>query len=67
MKYGIRTVELDEIHDLDGLILAVPHKEYMNLDIKSLLDKLKPNGAFIDIKSVIDDSLIQEGFLFYWL
>ncbi|WP_319586150.1 nucleotide sugar dehydrogenase [uncultured Desulfobulbus sp.] len=66
-EYGIRTVELDEIHDLDGLILAVPHKAYMKMDIKSIFDKLKPNGAFIDIKSAIDDSLIPDGFHVYKL
>lgn len=57
-EYGISTVGWDDICDLDGLILAVPHKTYMNMDIKNIFSKLKLGGAFIDIKSVIDESLI---------
>lgn len=66
-EYGIRTVDWDKIHNLDGLILAIPHRAYLNMDVKGIFSKLKPNGAFIDIKSVIDDSLIPEGIHSYKL
>ncbi|MHB1457826.1 MAG: nucleotide sugar dehydrogenase [Armatimonadota bacterium] len=66
-EYGINTIGFDELHDLDGLILAVPHKAYLEMDIKSIFDKLKSNGAFIDIKSVIDDNSIPKDIHLYKL
>lgn len=47
---GLEIVGRDEIRDLDCLILAAPHKTF--LDDDALLDSLKPNAIFADIKGV---------------
>ena len=60
-EYGINMADWDEIDDLDGLIFAIPHKAYLDIDINNILGKLKHGGALIDIKSVIDNNLIPEG------
>lgn len=52
-EYGISLRPLDELRDLDGLILAVPHAEYLAEGPAILLGKLRPRGVVVDVKSVI--------------
>src|SRR5690606_36530999 len=49
-EYGVSLVSMDELHDLDALELAVPHREYSDLVLEKLDTFLKPDGALIDIK-----------------
>jgi UDP-N-acetyl-D-galactosamine dehydrogenase len=63
-EYGIELETLDDIRDLDGLILAVPHTQYL-LDTQDLISRLKPDGVLMDVKSAIDPARIPEG-MTYW-
>jgi UDP-N-acetyl-D-glucosamine/UDP-N-acetyl-D-galactosamine dehydrogenase len=62
--YGITLTNLDGVEDLDAIILAVPHREFL-LDQTKLLAKLKPLGIFIDVKSAIDPASVPKG-VTYW-
>jgi len=66
-EYGIELSDLDGMKDLDGLILAVPHKRYLGENMPQLLSKLRPGGVLIDVKSVVDKTLLPKGILYYSL
>jgi UDP-N-acetyl-D-glucosamine/UDP-N-acetyl-D-galactosamine dehydrogenase len=64
-EYGIDLVPLAALTELDGLILAVPHKVLGRAGWEALFVALSPGGVFIDIKSVVSrDSVPRE--IHYW-
>jgi len=42
------------LKNLSALILAVPHKEYLNKNLSEFKNMLLPDGCLIDVKSVLD-------------
>ncbi|MDO5760754.1 MAG: nucleotide sugar dehydrogenase [Bacteroidota bacterium] len=50
------TDKLDESQKFDAVILAVAHKEFLNLDIKTLL---KPTAVVYDVKGMLDRKIID--------
>ncbi len=52
-EYGIRLNEEHELTNLDGLILAVPHRSLL-ADVAGLCGRLKPHGSLIDVKGAIE-------------
>lgn len=66
-EYGIHLVEWDQLKDLDGLIVAVAHKRFSDLNLQNLLRPLRnPNqGVLIDVKSIFDPVQIPTT-LKYW-
>ena len=50
-EYGLTLNEWDDLPPADALVVAVSHKEYLNMSLTELLEKLKPGGIFIDVKS----------------
>jgi UDP-N-acetyl-D-galactosamine dehydrogenase len=64
-EYGIDLVPLEALTELDGLILAVPHKVLGRASWGALFVALSPGGVFIDVKSVMSrDSVPRE--IHYW-
>jgi UDP-N-acetyl-D-glucosamine/UDP-N-acetyl-D-galactosamine dehydrogenase len=64
-EYGIElTTNLESFSELDALILAVPHKEYLSQGTEKIATRVKPNGVIIDVKSVLDNS--KTGKRLYW-
>lgn len=62
--YGVTLVELEELRDLDGLILAVPHRNYDSLSAQELKSRYRGPGVFIDLKSSFRDKI--NGTITYW-
>lgn len=54
-EYGIRLSDWEDLRDLDGIVLAVPHRPYVSMDPASLCATMKPNGVLVDVKSVVDE------------
>jgi UDP-N-acetyl-D-galactosamine dehydrogenase len=54
-----------ELHDLDALILAVPHRELLALPREELFAPLKQGGLFLDVKSALKPSEVRAD-LRYW-
>ncbi|HXV26066.1 MAG TPA: nucleotide sugar dehydrogenase [Alphaproteobacteria bacterium] len=52
-EYGIALADLNDFHDLDGLVLAVPHREYLGPLRAKILGAVAQNGVFIDLKSAV--------------
>jgi UDP-N-acetyl-D-galactosamine dehydrogenase len=51
-EYGVELSAIDEFHDLDALILAVAHDEYLR-DRDAIYARIRPGGVLIDVKSVM--------------
>ena len=54
----------DAFADLDGLVLAVNHREYLDR-ASTLPELLTPGGVLIDVKSALDIGSVLDG-LIYW-
>jgi len=63
-EYGLAMDKLPQFKDLDALILAVPHRQYLEEPAK-LTAMLRDGGIFVDIKSTIDPKAIPVN-LRYW-
>ncbi len=64
-EYGIDLVPLEALTELDGLILAVPHKVLGHASWERLFVTLSPGGVFIDVKSVMSRDSVPREF-HYW-
>ncbi|WP_061215960.1 Vi polysaccharide biosynthesis UDP-N-acetylglucosamine C-6 dehydrogenase TviB [Leptospira santarosai] len=51
-EYGIKIIESPSIGSYDGIILAVAHQEFKEMDIKMIHSLLKENGIIYDLKHV---------------
>jgi UDP-N-acetyl-D-galactosamine dehydrogenase len=50
-SYGLRMAPWEELEKLDALVLAVPHRAFLERPVAELLTPLRRNGAFLDLKS----------------
>lgn len=64
-EYGIELIDWEELSHLDAMILAVPHKAYLEMPDQELLASLNPDGVLIDVKSVLDPTTLHKT-LNYW-
>lgn len=64
-EYAIRLLDWEDLRELSGLILAVPHRQFLQMGSKDLAQCLTPGGVFIDVKSVIKRTDLPEH-VHYW-
>lgn len=64
-EYGIDLVELDAMTNLDAVIVAVAHKEFVQLGNLKIIKMLKSKGVIADLKHFIDPQKIEPSYL-YW-
>ena len=64
-ELGIGLRPLTELAGLHALVLAVPHRELMELPKRELFGMLAPDGILIDVKSVFSPADVPEG-IRYW-
>jgi len=55
-EYGVRTTSWEELASLDAMLLAVPHREFLDKPANELLAPLRHGGVFMDLKSAVDPS-----------
>jgi UDP-N-acetyl-D-galactosamine dehydrogenase len=53
-EHGLQLSALDELTDLDAVILAVPHKSYLNSDFQELGWRFRGDGVLVDIRSAFE-------------
>jgi UDP-N-acetyl-D-galactosamine dehydrogenase len=63
-EYDINLVEMSDLRDLDGLVLAVPHRELI-ADPSRVFAMLRPRGILIDVKSALNPEAVPPSF-HYW-
>ena len=66
-EYGVTLRPMEELEELDGLILAVPHAEYLEQGPATVTSRLKPGGVLIDVKSAIPPGSIPQNLVFWSL
>jgi UDP-N-acetyl-D-galactosamine dehydrogenase len=69
-EYGVELVSIDQINNMDAVIIAVAHNEYLNLT-KEKLDRLfkkvsNNNKAIVDIKGILDRRVFEDAGYRYW-
>jgi UDP-N-acetyl-D-galactosamine dehydrogenase len=64
-EYGVSLNHIDDYKNLDALIVAVSHKEYLQIGQQKLLGMVRDNGCFIDVKSVFSPGKCERG-IQYW-
>lgn len=66
-EYGIKLVDLKQIKDVDGVIVAVAHRSFLEVGLSELLKPLRDlkSGVLIDVKSIFDPSKVPSS-IKYW-
>lgn len=63
--YNVRLWEWDQLRALDGMILAVAHRAYVEMSPEALLAGLRPGGVLVDVKSLLDPAKLPKP-VTYW-
>lgn len=64
-EYGITLTPWEDLYSLDAIILAVAHRQYLELSPAALIQCLNPDGIFMDVKSVFNPKAFPEKII-YW-
>ncbi|HID45164.1 MAG TPA: nucleotide sugar dehydrogenase, partial [Chromatiaceae bacterium] len=62
-----KMTDLEDFSDLGALIIAVPHKQFRDMDVSDFLGMLSEDGCLLDVKSTLDISKIPEDATFWRL
>ncbi len=65
-EYDIRLLAWEELPAADALILAVAHRQFLDLPVSAYLKKIVRGGCFIDVKSVFDPAPFRKENLQVW-
>jgi len=65
-EYGVKLRSWEELPAADALILAVPHKRYLEMPTQNLVKKVVRGGCVIDVKSVLDAQAFRREGLRVW-
>jgi UDP-N-acetyl-D-galactosamine dehydrogenase len=65
-EYGVTLTPFEALPPADALVAAVAHREFLQLAPATLAAKLRPGGAFIDVKAAFDASALQAAGLRVW-
>jgi UDP-N-acetyl-D-glucosamine/UDP-N-acetyl-D-galactosamine dehydrogenase len=60
-EYGIGLCESESLTGLDGLIVAVPHARFLAEGPTPIVDRVRPGGVLVDVRSVIPPQAVPEG------
>jgi len=66
-EYGIKLATLDDFRQMDAVILAVSHQEYMKDGQASIVARVKDGGVLVDVKSALDPSKVDRNIKFWSL
>ena len=65
-EYGIVLREMSDLSELDAVVIAVAHADYVKLGLNKFVSSLKAkNGVIVDVKSIFDPKSIPQG-VKYW-
>jgi UDP-N-acetyl-D-galactosamine dehydrogenase len=65
-EYGIPLCDWEQLPVADAMILAVPHRAFVELPSENYLRKIAPGGCLIDVKSVLDPGPFIEHGISVW-
>ena len=66
--YGIEFADMNEIHDMDAVILAVAHEEFKALDVAKMDSFYQPKAkkVLLDLKGLLDRNTFLNADYIYW-
>jgi len=66
-EYGLIMSELSELRELDAVIVAVPHKSFLELTQEQFASMYRPNSAklLVDVQAQLDKTQLKQQFE-YW-
>jgi UDP-N-acetyl-D-galactosamine dehydrogenase len=64
-EVAIELSGLESFESLDGLVLAVPHQAYQDIPAAQFIRMLKPSGAIVDVKSLLQPAMVPPT-IAYW-
>ena len=65
-EYGIELSVGKDAGNVDALVLAVAHREFLEMPLEELLAPLAPGGLVVDVKSALDKAMIEKRGFAYW-
>jgi UDP-N-acetyl-D-galactosamine dehydrogenase len=65
-EHGITLSEASKLSQIDALVLAVAHREFLDQPLSGLLASLAPGGLVIDVKSALDKAKVEALGFGYW-
>ena len=68
-EYGVTLSKLEEVENIDGIILAVAHKEYRELDLEYLKSLYKldiANPILVDVKGILNKEEAKNSGYKFW-
>src|SRR3954467_6092866 len=65
-EYGVRLAEWDSLPAADAMILAVSHRQYLDMPTPDLLRKVVRSGCIVDVKAVLDTAALRREGLRVW-
>ncbi|MHB1950463.1 MAG: nucleotide sugar dehydrogenase [Acidiferrobacteraceae bacterium] len=65
-EYGVRLETWEELPVGQALVVAVAHRQFLQTPLDRLLDKLTPQGTFIDVKSQFDANALRSRGVNLW-
>jgi UDP-N-acetyl-D-galactosamine dehydrogenase len=66
IEYGVRLLPWKELPAADALVVAVPHRQFLQMPPAALLEKIVRRGCLIDVKSVCDASAFKREGVSVW-
>ncbi|MBN1684177.1 MAG: nucleotide sugar dehydrogenase [Gammaproteobacteria bacterium] len=65
-EYHIDLLKWDQIPQVDALIIAVAHDDYLNMNLQDYVKKLRKPRLIIDVKSILDRDNARENDIHLW-
>ncbi|MBL0141455.1 MAG: nucleotide sugar dehydrogenase [Betaproteobacteria bacterium] len=65
-EYGIELMPWQSLGDADAVVLAVPHREYLDRPSHEIAGLAAPGGCVVDVKSALDLDLLEARGLRVW-
>lgn len=65
-EYGITLLPWEELPIADAMVVAVAHKDFLARGVAELATKIKPRGAFVDVKSQFNPDALTASGLSIW-
>lgn len=66
LYYGVDLCAWEDLADLGGLILAVPHAQYREMPVTAFTEKLNEKGCLVDVKSMLDVDAVGASGVRFW-
>ncbi len=64
-EYGFELASLEQFKELDAVIFAVSHKNYLDMGVEKLTGMIRDGGIFMDVKSAFSPAIETRG-IRYW-